>query len=534
MECADDSNVTIQHSIFVHNQNNTYLCHCYGSNATLINTTTYSTAWPTATPTTAPTATPTTAPTASPTTTPTRAVWSPWVQDTLPVGYEWIHYDTTLLALDDGYKSHITEICIQYWSNIEAIKVRWRTGTWSGYVGEGSELSVEWCYALVDPNDCFSGIRIWNVDGWIFAAMQFQIQSTGAWTTKQGGSRGDLITINPIYPNDCIKALQIKRTNIDSIWTMRAYYGPFVSKNSTTSTAPSMSSIPPTQVTSIPTVSPTPIPTVSPTPIPTTVRNLSTLDQSDGWFAFVDCDLSIDLTTSLNNLISFGHISNYTHPNILYAHDFTPTTILSNIIIDFDFDANDDRILFMPCNPFDSENIERTDFDNITHLVSAKHVFNAPAAWYDEILICERDPICSIECTDLLACFGSTFVVNQTSAIIDTFVLKCTSSASCQDVIIHINGSVTAAILCDESFACKQMTVVANQNQEFYFECLTTGSCVDAAIYITNTSKAMIKCYGVESCNGLVVWSDTNDVEIFLYSFSADVAIHVPSQFEKD
>eukprot|EP01083_Nonionella_stella_P035855 97781_1 len=157
----------------------------------------------------------------------------------------------------------------------------------------------------------------------------------------------------------------------------------------------------------------------------------------------------------------------------------------------------------------------------------------ASGAAYDDTLICKTESICYIECsTELFACFGAHFVANESH--IDTFLLECASSSSCQDGSVDVTHVGTAAIICRDSLSCKRMIVNVNQTNTFYFECLTTDSCTDVAIRIANTSNAMIKCYGVQSCTGLKVWSDSNDIEIFMYSFSDDITIIVPSEFNQD
>eukprot|EP01083_Nonionella_stella_P191467 708650_1 len=242
---------------------------------------------PTSPPSSAPTAAPTTMhpsqnPSADPTTTarPTSAPtyptplpttnpihsgsWSSWVQSRGSGSY------TKRLETYDH--SHITELCVQSGALVDAIKVRWRNGDWSAYAGGGG--GRESCYALADPDDCFSDIAIFKGDA--IDSMQLRKASDRLWTSTFGGYGG---SYEYIYApsSTCLKGLKVEYTSV--LVGMQAYYEqpyhePSVAPTNpptTATVAPSAAPIPPpTKASLSPSGAPIVPPSVFPSESPTT------------------------------------------------------------------------------------------------------------------------------------------------------------------------------------------------------------------------------------------------------------------------
>eukprot|EP01083_Nonionella_stella_P019071 53013_1 len=247
--------------------------------------------------------------------------------------------------------------------------------------------------------------------------------------------------------------------------------------------------------------------------------------------SFIDSDLTIDSSSASQDTVIFGHnVTSVDDFNTLFAIDFNPQTVLSNITL-WHFGADNGSIIFSPCAPFDSELIPQpTYLDEIasTLNVTATHLYTEKASFYDQVLVCEAGSSCFVQCKyNILTCMASHFIANATS----TVLFECGSSSSCHEVTIDISDAQISAVLCHDSSACKDAVINTYNTDNFTLECGETDSCNGLMLNLINTPNVRVECYGINACFGLRVSSDSNRVVLSLNSFSQDVLVSVPDDF---
>merc|ERR1712176_809741 len=66
---------------------------------------------------------------------------------------------------------------------------------------------------------------------------------------------------------------------------------------------------------------------------------------------------------------------------------------------------------------------------------------------------------------------------------------------------------------------------------DFKLECVAIDSCKDLSIQLIASANVQIHCHDQNACDGIQIVSDTDAIEIFMYSFSSYVSITVPNEF---
>ena len=242
-------------------------------------------------------------------------------------------------------------------------------------------------------------------------------------------------------------------------------------------------------------------------------------------------DLKIDTASAADNTLEFGWMTGSesltSAPITFYAFDFEPKTIFDDVEF-INFDADDGKIIFMPCLEFDSEAVDNTIFDTLSEHFNATHVFNESAQFFDKNLTCGNSSICYIRCEEnALTCPVSNFV----SIAASRTLFGCLSKSACYDSTIQVNESQIVSILCNWQDACKDAGITVADVLYFTLECVQPQSCLQMTVNIANTTTATIHCYGQNACDGMQVYSDTNVVQINMHSHSNDVVINIPSEY---
>eukprot|EP01084_Bolivina_argentea_P099190 178304_1 len=160
-------------------------------------------------------------------------------------------------------------------------------------------------------------------------------------------------------------------------------------------------------------------------------------------------------------------------------------------------------------------------------------VYNLTGSFYQDSMVCNvsNNLLCFIQCTsDSFECFGSQFTAHN----IITSLFECSSLSSCQGNTINVFNSQTVAILCNGVSSCQEMDINIDQTNIVTVECNNSHSCKEMHINISNSANIHIICYIHHSCDGLTVWSDINDIELSMHTFSEDILIFIPSKFNKE
>eukprot|EP01084_Bolivina_argentea_P077457 140490_1 len=247
----------------------------------------------------------------------------------------------------------------------------------------------------------------------------------------------------------------------------------------------------------------------------------------------IDPTLNPSIYNKNEKILVFGHTlsHNDTHIgyNILQIENISPQIVDDKI--DFiHWGHLNGTIIFEPCVPFDSEYVNITEFEHISRALNATvtNSFTQSGQFYDSHLFCDDEYMCYIECTEnVLTCINSVFISN----ISMTTLINCNSKSSCANNLISISGSETAALLCSDESSCKQSVVYVDNINQFILECGKLNACFGLRISIKNTNNATIKCYSSNACQSLLVWTDQNNINMYMHSWNENILVEIPSNY---
>eukprot|EP01084_Bolivina_argentea_P219201 371850_1 len=251
--------------------------------------------------------------------------------------------------------------------------------------------------------------------------------------------------------------------------------------------------------------------------------------QTNHCFTFFDSELLLDGPSISQNMFSFGHNSNTNTNtfNTLKALNVDPETMIRDISYT-KFGSGNGSILFSPCNRLDTQHIIQTMFDIESSLRNPTKIFSQSAHFYQGVLVC--DNYCFVKCIEQdLPCIAANFISNTTNSLT---LFECSTSGACQDSIVNIKYSETSMILCDSQESCLRMEINVISTANWTLECVSKYACKDIVIHLINTETPIIKCYGIQSCDGMIVYSDDNNIQLFMHTFSYNVRVHIPSDID--
>eukprot|EP00485_Elphidium_margaritaceum_P013914 CAMPEP_0202728732 /NCGR_PEP_ID=MMETSP1385-20130828/185775_1 /ASSEMBLY_ACC=CAM_ASM_000861 /TAXON_ID=933848 /ORGANISM="Elphidium margaritaceum" /LENGTH=2035 /DNA_ID=CAMNT_0049394983 /DNA_START=78 /DNA_END=6186 /DNA_ORIENTATION=+ len=137
---------------------------------------------------------------------------------------------------------------------------------------------------------------------------------------------------------------------------------------------------------------------------------------------------------------------------------------------------------------------------------------------------------CHLKCTAKLSCVLSELTITQS----ETASISCGGDRSCWDNIMHIESASNASITCREENSCKDSKLTLVDIGKASIECLEASSCDSMSVQLFNVQNISVKCYHTNACDNIVILSDSDTVDLTMYSYSENVQITVPNEFKPE
>eukprot|EP01083_Nonionella_stella_P284771 969459_1 len=254
----------------------------------------------------------------------------------------------------------------------------------------------------------------------------------------------------------------------------------------------------------------------------------------------IDASLEIngDVITNAPNFMQFMHLNHNATNNItLCIHNNNINSVdVSQYISFLNLNANNAMIKFDNCPAYAPNH--SVVFDKTQAIVTENLVYDEPGEKVGKQLNCiqKNADLCQIFCNATVACFGSTFIIDET---VSTLHLHCESSYSCQNSMIVSSGiplpqEASLHIICDADSSCEATEIILTNIDHFRLDCITPESCIDARINLSSTITSEVNCYELNACDDMEIHTDNDNTTLTLHEYSSNVLISNPVGYNQN